>query len=302
MLVVFGLNHEIWEKIGPVERKQFAFASWLFLAGALINFIAGVRFMIQLSDSYLIGIIGGLLVGLIVSMVVRIALITMISRPLLPDEKSETTPTPAAVNPASNMRDRMFAALKLLPDFSLIFRFLIISLMAIVVAMPLASIIGWNATKRIQQERRTEVKIQFKENHPDMTNHQETLLNENLAQEHFPIHVYKHLAVQPSGIVAICICSGCFLIPFFLLWFLRSSAQFDYARLNKQLLVKHIEADYAMAISRMKQLQQSKFGLTEAILPNQAWQDAPFNTRKVKTQAKYEFESPEIIMERLKSL
>jgi len=86
MLVVFGLNKEIWEKIGPGERKLFQLASILFLSAVLLNFTSGIRFMLQLSDSYLIGIIGGLIVGLIISMVVRIALITLISRPLLPDE------------------------------------------------------------------------------------------------------------------------------------------------------------------------------------------------------------------------
>jgi ethanolamine utilization protein EutM len=30
-------------------------------------------------------------------------------------------------------------------------------------------------------------------------------------------------------------------MPFFMLWYLRSNAQFEYARLNKQLLVKQIQ-------------------------------------------------------------
>jgi hypothetical protein len=302
MLVVFGLNREIWEKIGPSERKLFTLAAWFFLAGLTLNFTAGVRFMFQLSDSYLIGIIGGLLVGLIVSMVVRIALITLISRPLLPDDEPKSSSEVPVVNTELTMQGRILSVLRSLPDFSLIFRFLIITLMAIVVAMPIASVVGWNSTNRIQQERRLEVKMQFKENHPDMTKNQEAILDENLDQEHFPIHIYKSLAKQPAGVLSIWICACGFLIPFFLLWYLRSNSQFDYARLNKQLLVKQIEADYAMATARLRQTQQKKFGLVEAILPNQAWKDAPFNTRKVTAKTHYEFESPEIIMERLKSL
>ena len=302
MLVVFGLNKEIWEKIGPGERKLFQLASILFLSAVLLNFTSGIRFMLQLSDSYLIGIIGGLIVGLIISMVVRIALITLISRPLLPDEEPSEIQAPSETSASQDIRGRVMAAVMSLPDFSLLFRFMIITLMAIVVSMPIASLIGWNETQYIQRERRQELKATFKSNHPDMSAEQEAILNNNLQHEQFPIHVYKTLAKQFAGVLSIWICAGIFLVPFFMLWYLRSNAQFEYARLNKQLLVKQIQTDYALAISRMRQVQQSKFGLTQVILPNQAWRDAPFNTRKMTEQAQYEFESPEIFMERLKSL
>ena len=302
MLAVFGLNREIWEKINPAERRLFQLASLLFLSAVVINLIAGVRFMLQLSDSYIIGILGGLIVGLIISMVVRIALITLISRPILPNDEPSAVPAQPDAQAVKNLRQRMKAAMRYLPSFSLVLRFLIITLMAIVIAMPIASLIGWNETERIQRERRQEIKMQFKENHPDMPGSQEAILDQNLQHEHFPIHVYKNLTKQFAGVTSIWICLGCFLTPFFMLWYLRSHAQFEYAKLNQQLMVQQIQAEYAMAISRMRQIQKTKFGLSQAILPNQAWKDAPFNTRKAHEHSSYEFESSEIFMERLKSL
>jgi hypothetical protein len=104
------------------------------------------------------------------------------------------------------------------------------------------------------------------------------------------------------GIFTIWLTGACFLIPFFMLWHLRRGSQFQYAKLNRDMLVHQIESDYAMTLEQSRRMQQNRFGLTECILPHQAWLDAPFNTRSIEEQTQYILETEASFIERLKTL
>jgi hypothetical protein len=68
------------------------------------------------------------------------------------------------------------------------------------------------------------------------------------------------------------------------------------------MLVHQIETDYAMTLEQSRRIQQNRFGLTECILPHQAWLDAPFNTRSIEEQTQYTVETEAAFIERLKTL
>ena len=306
MLVVFGLNKDIWNQIGAVERAQYTWAARLYVLSCLLSAAAGVRFMHQLSDSYAIGGLGGLLVGYIVSVVTRIALITMVSLPLLPEQVAST---PIIADPGTLTQPSIAAyTSKLkslraqLPDFSIVFRLLIIALMSIVVALPIAALIGYSEAENISAQRRAQVMSEFKANHPDMSSEQNRILMSNLQADHFPIFVYQQLAQQPVGVFSIWFTGACFLVPFFMLWHLRRGSQFQYAKLNRDMLVHQIETDYTMTLEQSRRMQQNRYGLTECILPHQAWLDAPFNTRSIEEQTQYTLETETAFIERLKTL
>jgi hypothetical protein len=299
MLVVFGLNSDIWKRLAPSERRLYRLASGFFLGAALLCLAAGVRFMIQLSDSYAIGIPGGLLVGAILAMVMRIALITLVSKPIFPEAPAAPVDSNATpVVPLHTWRTQ----LQRLPDFSVVFRFLILSLLALAVAFPLCSLISYSHSERITEQRRAEVHAEFLANHPDMTAQQKCILNENLQHEHFPIHVYRTLAAHGGGRLMAAWIWGCWLVPFFLLLYLRKASEFQYASLNRDQLVRQIATDYAEMLEQSAQLQRSKFGVQEAIQPNGAWDDAPFNTRKKQLIDSYAFTDQASFNEYLKTL
>ena len=302
MLVVFGLNKDIWNQIGSAERLQYKWAGRIYLLSCLLSAAAGIRFMQQLSDSIAIGIFGGLLVGYIVSVVVRIALITMVSLPLLPSPSTSLPSASLGDRPMPEPGQGPVPKRIRRPDFSIVFRMLIIALMSLVVALPVASLIGYETAEAITSQRRSEVMASFKANHPEMTREQDRILLTNLQADHFPIYVYQTLTKHPIGVFSIWFTAGCFLIPFFMLWHLRSSEQFQYARLNRSALVHQIETDYAMTLERAKTMQQRRFGLTETVLPNQAWLDPPFNTRSINEQFPFTIESEIAFYERLKTL
>ena len=301
MLVVFGLNKDLWNKLGADERAQYNWAARLYLLSCVLSAAAGVRFMQQLSDSYTIGIFGGLLVGYIVSVVTRIALITMVSLPLLP-EKLPVTASNVDIQMSAAALSKLNSLRALMPDFSIIFRLLIITLMALTIAMPVASFLVYNEAENISAMRRAEVVEEFKANHPDMTSEQNRILLANLQADHFPISVYRTLAHQSIGIFSLGLTGACFLIPFFILWNLRRSDRFQYARWNQELMVKQIESEYAFALEQSKHIQQKRFGLTECVMPNGAWLDAPFNTRSISEQTKYSLETEVAFIESLKTL
>jgi hypothetical protein len=232
-------------------------------------------------------------------MVIRVALITLVSKPLFP-EVAEPAIDPAAmpIAPVQTWRTR----LQRLPDFSVVFRFLILSLLALTVAFPLCSLIAYSESERISGERRAEVYAVFQANHPDMTAEQQRTLRENMQREHFPIHVYRTLAGQGGGrLIAVWIW-GCWLVPFFLLLYLRNASEFQYASLNRDQLVRQIATDYAEMLEQSARMQRNKFGLQNAIQPNGAWDDAPFNTRKKQLADSYAFIDQASFNEYLKTL
>jgi len=306
MLVVFGLNKDIWNQIGAAERAQYTWAARLYVLSCLLSAAAGVRFMHQLSDSYAIGVLGGLLVGYIVSVVTRIALITMVSLPLLPEQApSVPTNSAAAAIPQpsiSTYTSKLISFREQLPDFSIVFRLLIIAMMSLVVALPVAALIGYSEAENISAQRREQVIAEFKANQPDMSSEQNRIQLASLQADHFPIHVYQHLAQQPVGVFSIWFTSACFLVPFFMLWHLRRGSQFQYAKLNRDMLVHQIETDYAMTLEQSRRMQRNKFGLHDAIQPNGAWDDAPFNTRQKQLADSYSFIDQASFNEYLKTL
>jgi hypothetical protein len=143
---------------------------------------------------------------------------------------------------------------------------------------------------------------EFKANHPDMTSEQNRILLDNLQSDHFPIYVYQQLAQSPLGAFSIWFTGACFLLPFFMLWHLRKGNAFQYAKLNRDMLVRQIETEYAMTLEQSRRMQQNRFGQTECILPHQAWLDAPFNTRSIQEQTQYTLEPEAVFLERLKTL
>jgi hypothetical protein len=299
MLVVFGLNRDIWSRLASRERQLYRTATGFFLGCCIICLLAGVRFMTQLSDSYAIGIPGGLLVGAILAMVIRVALITLVSKPLYPEvPEAPIDPTAMPTVPVKTWSTR----LQRLPDFSVVFRFLILSLLAVTVAFPLCSLIAYSESERISVERRAEVYAEFQANHPDMSVQQQRILRENLQHEHFPIHVYRTLAEQGVGRLIAAWIWGCWMVPFFLLLYLRTATAFQYATLNRDWLVKQIATDYAEMLEQSERLQRNKFGLRDAIQPNGAWDDAPFNTRKKQLADSYAFIDQASFNEYLKTL
>jgi hypothetical protein len=310
MLVVFGLNKDIWNQIGTAERAQYTWAARLYLLTCLLSAAAGVRFMHQLSDSYAIGVLGGLLIGYIVSVVTRIALITMVSLPIYPAVESvQTRALDSARSPelpnqqtSASLGHRLVQRQNSGQIFSILFRMLIIALMSLVVALPMAALIGYAEAENISVQRRAQVMSEFKANHPDMTSEQNRILIANLQSEHFPIYVYQQLAQSPSGAFSIWFTGACFLLPFFMLWHLRKGSGFQYAKLNRDMLVHQIETEYAMTLEQSRRMQQNRFGLTENILPHKTWVDAPFNTRSIEEQTQYTLEPEAVFIERLKAL
>jgi len=299
MLVVLGLNSDIWYRLASRERQLYRLASGFFLGSCVICLLAGMRFMTQLSDSYAIGIPGGLLVGAILAMVIRVALITLVSKPLFPEAPAAPIdPAAMPLVPVQTWRKR----LQHLPDFSIVFRFLILSLLALTVAFPLYSLIAYSESERISGERRAEVYAEFQANHPDMTAQQQRILRENMQREHFPIHVYRTLAGQGGGRLMAFWIWGCWLVPYFLLLYLRTGSEFQYATLNRDQLVRQIATDYAEMLEQSARMQRNKFGLHDAIQPNGAWDDAPFNTRKKQLADSYAFIDQASFNEYLKTL
>jgi len=166
----------------------------------------------------------------------------------------------------------------------------------------MAALIGYAEAENISAQRRAQVMSEFKANHPDMTSEQNRILIANLQSEHFPIYVYQQLAQSPLGAFSIWFTGACFLLPFFMLWHLRKGSGFQYAKLNRDMLVRQIETHYAMTLEQSRRMQQNRFGLTESILPHKAWVDAPFNTRSIEEQTQYTLEPEAVFLERLKTL
>ena len=81
-----------------------------------------------------------------------------------------------------------------------------------------------------------------------------------------------------------------------------SVVEFQYATLNRDQLVRQIATDYAEMLEQSARMQRNKFGLQNAIQPNGAWDDAPFNTRQKQLADSYAFIDQASFNEYLKTL
>jgi hypothetical protein len=135
-----------------------------------------------------------------------------------------------------------------------------------------------------------------------MSSEQNRIQLANLQADHFPIHVYQHLAQQPVGVFSIWFTATCFLVPFFMLWHLRRGSQFQYAKLNRDMLVRQIATDYAMTLEQSARIQRNKFGLHDTVQHTGPWADAPFNTCKKQLSDSYVFTDQASFNEYLQTL
>jgi hypothetical protein len=141
------------------------------------------------------------------------------------------------------------------------------------------------------ETRRAEVLNQFKSNHPDFSADRIQNAQKNLEHEHFPIYIYKNMLVSPVGLLVFLLCTSCFIVPFLLLWYLRTNNRFRYAALNRDVLVSRIQSDYALAIEQGQRIQKTRYGLDPSVQPHKAWLDPPFNIHGIGEKPLYTFET-----------
>jgi hypothetical protein len=178
-LVLLGLEEQLWEDTEPGERLAYHAATACFLAFLAISLATSVILVHLVVSSWWIAVPAGAVLSAIIASVVRFSLIILrrsIFDPLsadpappgteatTPPAASIDTPQPPAATPGDGgIQGKLAQWRKILgqktglrpPGMAFIIRMLIVSMMGLLVALPLAILLDYEAIEALNRDRRS---------------------------------------------------------------------------------------------------------------------------------------------------
>jgi hypothetical protein len=266
MLNVLGLDTRIFDQVSVYEKTAYRTAAVTFLIVVGMSLLSNGFMGYMLFNSWLAAIGFALFFGFIQFSILRIALITLLSKPLA----QEILETPVEVLPTNK---KLWTGLKSNLGkirLSTLFRVVFVGLIALTISFPLSSLINLPSTLEIEGQYRSELIQANKEN--------KKAVNE-LRQTHFPFHTFEEQLSHSGYKLMLCILIGLVFAPLLLVSRLRYNVKFEYLEKSRQEMLKLVAIDYD------ETMEQSQHSLDELFPKNKkklsdltAFSDAPINS------------------------
>jgi len=266
MLNVLGLDTRIFDQVSVSEKTAYHAASVTFLIVVGMSILSNGFMGYMLFNSWLAAIGFALFFGFIQFSVLRIALITLLTKPLA----QEIVEAPVEASPTNK---KLFARLKSnlrKIRLSTLFRVVFVGLIALTISFPLSSLINLPNTLEIEGQYRSELIQTNKEN--------KKAVNE-LRQTHFPFHTFEEQLSHGGYRLMLCIAIGLVFAPLIMVSRLRLNVKFEYLEKSRQEMLKLVAIDYD------ETMEQSQHSLDEQFPKNKkklkdlsVYADAPINS------------------------
>ena len=266
MLNVLGLDTRIFDQVSVSEKTAYHTASVTFLIVVGMSLLSNGFMGYMLFNSWLAAIGFALFFGFIQFSVLRIALITLLTKPLA----QEIVEAPVEASP---MNKKLFARLKSNLGkirLSTLFRVVFVGLIALTISFPLSSLINLPNTLEIEGQYRSELIQANKENRKAVNEFRQT---------HFPFHIFEEQLSHGGYKLMLCIAIGLVFAPLILVSRLRYNVKFEYLEKSRQEMLKLVAIDYD------ETMEQSQHSLDEQFHKNKkklkdlsVYADAPINS------------------------
>lgn len=316
MNVLLGLNKDLLQQVSQVERSSYISASWLFLFVASLSFISNGYFGFLFLGTWWGAILLSLLVGFIHFSVLRISLITLMTKPLIDKEESAAVETlPLSVHegqeqaaldgkiveqkitaePTSNrstVRERvrkmvnntkLQAGLKRIrkSNFSSVMRFVFVGLIAMTICIPMSTLFFHNEAMQIEESYRSKL-IQSYELAAAKMQISSGPVDDELKNAHYPFVIFEALWHRTSYRLLVIIFLVIVYTPLFALGRLRHGKGNRYADLCRESMRKEILIDY------QETMDQSQYHLekTYPFFKDKLMDLVPFSDPPFKYKAK----------------
>lgn len=238
---VLGLNEEVLRQCSATEQAAYRLASRLFLFSMLIAVVGNASFGWLLLRSISGVLVLSILMSFIHFSVLRISLITLMTRPL-------TEEVPHHQNDAVRRGKFLFVLFQhpLFKPVSLL-RFVFAACIAVSVSMPLTSMLFYRESMQAEQVYR-DAFLQRNSSSIEA----DSALMEDFMQAHYPFVIFRKLMQKPGCLVTFLLFCGSFFAPLILLSRLRHAPHAQYTHLLKKRMLQEVLIDYDETLEQMQ--------------------------------------------------
>jgi hypothetical protein len=260
LTALLGFDQDILARTSLQEQAGYRLAGWLFAAVCISMVAADAWFGHLFYGGWAAVLLSGHFLGYIHFAVYRLAMITLTTRPL--SEAAEEPVIPAGI----------FSKVKswLRPDAASLFRLVFISLIALAVSFPGASMFYHKEAETIQAQQQESIRTRLSETAGDKLYNPEA---------RFPFLVFKTLWKKPGYRLLVLLWVIWIFVPLLLLTRLRHGSNMEYSRKvalqHRQLVERNFQISLLEAQQDLDARFPGKFILRDLIL----YEDPPFNTR-----------------------
>lgn len=268
MINVLGIDTQIFDQVSLLEKNAYRMATNVFLVVLGISLLANGYMGLMLYSSWIAALVFALFFGCIHFSILRIALITLLSKPLAAEEIAPvaTLSQPSAMITRWNALKKMTNRLRL----SSLFRVLFVGLIALTISFPFCSLLMLPKTLAIEESHRL-VLIQANADN-------KFALNE-IQHTHYPFLVFQELLLESSFkfllILTVCLVYA----PLILVARLRYNDKFEYLEKARQEMLKLVAIDYDETIEQAQYALNQEFPKNKKKLKDlSVYADAPINS------------------------
>lgn len=292
MNLFLGLNPEILDQVEPKEKSSYRMVTWLFLIVVLVCFISNSYFGFLLLRTWWSALLIGLLMGFIHFSVLRISLITLLTKPLVEQtakaynaENPNPNPTelPAAKRFASNLKKNIVNCFSFITSFlkpSNLLRFAIVGLVALTISVPISTLPFHGRAMEIETNYRNNLVKDVQATKPYQSKQLLSSISiDKIEEGHFPFVVIRTLIQSSFFRFLIVLFSFLIFSPVLILSFLRYDKDFRYPELMRLNSKEQIAFDYQKTVEVSQVfLEKNHPTFTSRLADLSIFNDGPFNT------------------------
>jgi hypothetical protein len=266
MINVLGLDTRIFDQVSVLEKAAYKTATTALFIVVGMSLLANGFMGMMLFGSWLAAVPFALFFGFIQFSIIRIALITLLSKPLAEEKVEIFTPEMPVKAGVWNRLKTKSSKLRLASFLRLLF----VGLIALTISFPLSSLLMLPKAMEIEAGHRIEL------NQSNQNN--KAALNE-IQHTHYPFLVFQELLLE-SFFKLILILTVCLVYaPLILVARLRYNDKFEYLEKARQEMLKLVAIDYDETIEQAQYALNQEFPKNKKNLKDlSVFADAPINS------------------------
>jgi len=266
MINVLGLDIRIFDQVSVLEKAAYKTATTAFFIVVGMSLLANGFMGMMLFGSWLAAVPFALFFGFIQFSIIRIALITLLSKPLAEEKVEIVTPEIPVKAGVWNSLKTKSSKLRLASFLRLLF----VGLIALTISFPLSSLLMLPKAMEIEADHRIEL------NQSNQNN--KAALNE-IQHTHYPFLVFQELLLESSFKFILILTISLVYAPLILVARLRYNNKFEYLEKARQEMLKLVAIDYDETIEQAQYALNQEFPKNKKKLKDlSVYADAPINS------------------------
>jgi hypothetical protein len=266
MINVLGLDTRIFDQVSVIEKKAYKTSTIALFIVVGMSLLANGYMGMMLFGSWLAAVPFALFFGFIQFSIIRIALITLLSKPLAESKVEFDTPEVPVKSGVWNKLKAKSSKLRLASFLRLLF----VGLIALTISFPLSSLLMLPKAMEIEADHRIEL---------NQSNHYNKAALNEIQHTHFPFLVFQELLLESSFkfllILTVCLVYA----PLILVSRLRYNDKFEYLEKARQEMLKLVAIDYDETIEQAQYALNQEFPKNKKKLKDLSiYADAPINS------------------------